>query len=170
MITDGKPSAVTRPDGRFTRNAFGLDPFVLRETAEVACRRSGIMINTFMLARDYDLVAFVRRVARICRGKAYFTTPQLGQHAAGLPDQQDENRALESDAARRLPSPSSLPRCRGADACGGFQSASLPAVIADVPLFARPGAQRRGGHDHRARGWSPTASGSRSARCRRWPT
>ena len=77
MITDGKPSAVTRPDGRIYRNAFGLDPFVLRETfAEVAaCRRAGIMINTFMLARDYDLVAFVRRVARICRGKAYFTTP-----------------------------------------------------------------------------------------------
>jgi Ca-activated chloride channel family protein len=83
MITDGKPSAVTRPDGRIYRNAFGLDPFVLRETfAEVAaCRRAGIMINTFMLARDYDLVAFVRRVARICRGKAYFTTPHtLGQY------------------------------------------------------------------------------------------
>ena len=27
------------------------------------------MINTFMLARDYDLVAPARRVARICRGK-----------------------------------------------------------------------------------------------------
>ncbi len=83
MITDGKPSAVTRPDGRIYRNAFGLDPFVLRETfAEVAaCRRAGIMINTFMLARDYDLVAFVRRVARICHGKAYFTTPYtLGQY------------------------------------------------------------------------------------------
>lgn len=83
MITDGKPSAVTRPDGRIYRNAFGLDPFVLRETfAEVAaCRRAGIMINTFMLARDYDLVAFVRRVARVCRGKAYFTTPyNLGRY------------------------------------------------------------------------------------------
>jgi Ca-activated chloride channel homolog len=83
MITDGKPSAVTRPDGRIYRNAFGLDPFVLGETfAEVAaCRRAGIMINTFMLARDYDLVAFVRRVARICRGKAYFTTPYtLGRY------------------------------------------------------------------------------------------
>ena len=83
MITDGKPSAVTRPDGRIYRNAFGLDPFVLRETfAEVAaCRRSGILINTFMLARDYDLVAFVRRVARICKGKAYFTTPfTLGRY------------------------------------------------------------------------------------------
>jgi Ca-activated chloride channel family protein len=83
MVTDGKPSAITRPDGRIYRNAFGLDPLVLRETfAEVAaCRRAGIMINTFMLARDYDLVAFVRRVARICKGKAYFTTPlTLGRY------------------------------------------------------------------------------------------
>ena len=98
MITDGKPSAVTRPDGRIYRNAFGLDPFVLRETfAEVAaCRRSGIMINTFMLARDYDLVAFVRRVARICRGKAYFTTPVHARpvRAAGLPDEQDQSDSL----------------------------------------------------------------------------
>ena len=39
------------------------------------------MINTFMLARDYELVNFVRRVAAICRGKVYFTTPYtLGQY------------------------------------------------------------------------------------------
>jgi Ca-activated chloride channel family protein len=83
MITDGKPSALTRADGRIYRNAFGLDPFIVSETfAEVAaCRKAGIMINTFMLARDYDLVSFVRKVAEICRGKAYFTTPYtLGQY------------------------------------------------------------------------------------------
>ena len=83
MITDGKPSALTRPDGRIYKNAFGLDPYVISETfAEVnACHKAGIMINTFMLARDPDLVAFVRRVASICRGKAYFTTPfTLGQY------------------------------------------------------------------------------------------
>jgi Ca-activated chloride channel family protein len=83
MITDGKPSALTRPDGNIYRNAFGLDPFIVSETfAEVAaCRKAGIMINTFMLARDYELVSFVRRVAEICRGKAYFTTPYtLGQY------------------------------------------------------------------------------------------
>jgi Ca-activated chloride channel family protein len=83
MITDGKPSALTRPDGRIYRNAFGLDPMIVAETvAEVAaCRKAGIMINTFMLARDYDLVAFVRKVAEICHGKAYFTTPQtLGRY------------------------------------------------------------------------------------------
>jgi Ca-activated chloride channel homolog len=83
MITDGKPSALTQPDGRIYKNAFGLDPFIVSETiAEVAaCRKSGIMINTFMLARDHELVSFVRRVAEICRGKAYFTTPYtLGQY------------------------------------------------------------------------------------------
>ena len=83
MITDGKPSALTQPDGRIYRNAFGLDPGIIRATfAEVAtCRKAGIMINTFMLARDHELVAFVRRVASICRGKAYFTTPfTLGRY------------------------------------------------------------------------------------------
>ncbi len=65
MITDGKPSALTRPDGQIYKNAFGLDPYIVSETfAEVnACQKAGIMINTFMLARDHDLVAFVRRVA-----------------------------------------------------------------------------------------------------------
>ena len=83
MITDGKPSALTQPDGSIYRNAFGLDPHIIAETfTEVAnCRKAGIMINTFMLARDYELVSFVRRVAAICHGKAYFTTPHtLGQY------------------------------------------------------------------------------------------
>ena len=82
MITDGKPSALTLPDGRVYINSAGLDPRILRETyREVsACRRSGIAINTFMLARDRLLVEFVRRMSEICRGKAYFTsTMTLGQ-------------------------------------------------------------------------------------------
>ncbi|MBA3890234.1 MAG: hypothetical protein H0X64_06865 [Gemmatimonadaceae bacterium] len=50
----------------------------LKEVAN--CRRSGIMINTFMLARDRALVEFVQRVCEISRGKAYFTsTMTLGQ-------------------------------------------------------------------------------------------
>jgi Ca-activated chloride channel family protein len=77
MITDGKPSALTEADGRIYRNPFGLDPRVVALTLkEVAnCRRQGILINTFMLARDRDLVAFVKKVSEMCRGKAYFTTP-----------------------------------------------------------------------------------------------
>jgi len=82
MITDGKPSALTMPDGRIYVNSMGLDPQILQATyREVAlCRRTGIMINTFMLARDRSLVEFVKTVSAICRGKAYFTnTMTLGQ-------------------------------------------------------------------------------------------
>jgi Ca-activated chloride channel family protein len=82
MITDGKPSALTMPNGAIYKNAMGLDAEVisatLREVTE--CRRSGIVINTFMLARDRALVQFVKRVAALSRGKAYFTnTVTLGQ-------------------------------------------------------------------------------------------
>ncbi|HEV8612660.1 MAG TPA: VWA domain-containing protein [Gemmatimonadales bacterium] len=82
MITDGKPSALTLPNGQIYLNSAGLDPRILKATYhEVGlCRKSGIMINTFMLARDRALVDFVKRVAEICRGKAYFTnTMTLGQ-------------------------------------------------------------------------------------------
>ena len=83
MITDGKPSALTLPDGRIYKSAFGLDPLVVHETLEevARCKRSGIMINTFMLASDPGLVQFVQRVSAMCKGKAYFTTPEnLGQY------------------------------------------------------------------------------------------
>jgi Ca-activated chloride channel family protein len=83
MITDGKPSALTLEDGRIYKNAFGLDPLVVSQTLEEVsrCKRSGIMINTFMLASDYGLVQFVQKVTAMCKGKAYFTTPQnLGQY------------------------------------------------------------------------------------------
>jgi Ca-activated chloride channel homolog len=83
MITDGKPSALTLPDGRIYKNPYGLDPLVVSETLEevARCKRSNIMINTFMLASDYGLVQFVHKVSQMCRGKAYFTTPDtLGQY------------------------------------------------------------------------------------------
>jgi len=83
MITDGKPSALTLPDGRIYKNAFGLDPLVIQETLEEVsrCKRSQIMINTFMLASDHSLMQFVQQVSAMCRGKAYFTTPQtLGNY------------------------------------------------------------------------------------------
>jgi Ca-activated chloride channel family protein len=83
MITDGKPSALTLPDGRIYKNAFGLDPLVVSETLEevARCKRSNVMINTFMLASDFGLVQFVQKVTKMCRGKAYFTTPDtLGEY------------------------------------------------------------------------------------------
>ncbi len=83
MITDGKPSALTLPDGRIYKNPYGLDPLVVSETLEevARCKRSNVMINTFMLASDFGLVQFVHKVSEMCRGKAYFTTPAtLGQY------------------------------------------------------------------------------------------
>lgn len=83
MITDGKPSALTLPDGRIYKNAFGLDPLVVSETLEevARCKRSNVMINTFMLASDFGLMQFVQKMTQMCRGKAYFTTPdRLGEY------------------------------------------------------------------------------------------
>jgi Ca-activated chloride channel family protein len=95
MVTDGKPtacfvedaalaSAGRRPrgggshDGRpLYKNSMGNDPFVMDATfREVqACRKAGIMINTFMLASDYYLVEFVKQMSQMTHGKAYFATP-----------------------------------------------------------------------------------------------
>ncbi|MGE0159608.1 MAG: VWA domain-containing protein [Gemmatimonadales bacterium] len=83
MITDGKPSAITLPDGRVYTNSGALDPMILKRTFQevAACRKSGILINTFMLANDPYLVQFVQKVSEIARGKAYFTTSlTLGQY------------------------------------------------------------------------------------------
>ncbi|KAF0249298.1 MAG: hypothetical protein FD167_1300 [bacterium] len=95
MITDGKPSAMfmegtsgkrakqalnyaePTASGRYLyKNPMGLDPLIIQETLkEVAiCRKSGILINTFMLTDDYYLVDFVKKVTEIARGKAYFTS------------------------------------------------------------------------------------------------
>lgn len=97
MITDGKPTAcfidtnvaiagtmegrraVRSQPGtrRIYKNSMGGDPFVMSETfKEVqACRKAGIMINTFMLASDYYLVEFVKQMTAMTNGKAYFANP-----------------------------------------------------------------------------------------------
>jgi Ca-activated chloride channel family protein len=88
MVTDGKPTACYREGaGRGTRgeksgrmiykNSMGNDPFVMSETfKEVqACRKAGVMINTFMLADDYYLIEFVKQMTAMTNGKAYFATP-----------------------------------------------------------------------------------------------
>jgi len=82
MITDGKPSALTQPDGRIYKNAFGLDPFIVAETcAEVRVPQERHHDQHVHARARLRLVSFVRRVADICKGKAYFTTPYtLGQY------------------------------------------------------------------------------------------
>ncbi|HSE30909.1 MAG TPA: VWA domain-containing protein [Pyrinomonadaceae bacterium] len=99
MVTDGKPtacfvdqeslpiqtrrsnersrSAEKKSSRRIYKNSMGGDPFVMAETfKEVqACRKAGIMINTFMLASDYYLVDFVKQMTAMTNGKAYFANP-----------------------------------------------------------------------------------------------
>jgi Ca-activated chloride channel homolog len=95
MVTDGKPTAAFIDSGnpaylnyrRYSKvqtdkrllykNSMGNDPFVMAETfKEVqACRKAGIMINTFMLASDHYLVEFVKQMSAMTRGKAYFANP-----------------------------------------------------------------------------------------------
>ena len=89
MVTDGKPTACfvqtsQRQAGknanstrRLYKNSMGGDPLVMAETfKEVqACRKAGIMINTFMLASDYYLVDFVKQMSAMTNGKAYFANP-----------------------------------------------------------------------------------------------
>ncbi|HKZ77290.1 MAG TPA: VWA domain-containing protein [Pyrinomonadaceae bacterium] len=94
MVTDGKPTAcfVGQPaltanplpgshqnqqKRRLYKNSMGGDPLVMAETfREVqACRKAGIMINTFMLASDYYLVEFVKQMTAMTNGKAYFADP-----------------------------------------------------------------------------------------------
>ena len=97
MVTDGKPtacfidgagalsalrgetrrSAASTATRRLYKNSMGNDPLVMAETfKEVqACRKAGVMINTFMLASDYYLVEFVKQMTQMTSGKAYFATP-----------------------------------------------------------------------------------------------
>ena len=96
MVTDGKPTAAfvepsnaayfsykkysdtkTGEKKLLYKNSMGNDPFVMAETfKEVqACRKSDVMINTFMLASDPYLVEFVKQMTAMTRGKAYFANP-----------------------------------------------------------------------------------------------
>ena len=104
MVTDGKPTACFLEGAQATsfagargragvqppvtptsrgaarrlyKNSMGGDPFVMEATfREVqACRKAGIMINTFMLASDYYLVEFVKQMTSMTNGKAYFANP-----------------------------------------------------------------------------------------------
>src|SRR6267378_831540 len=72
---NARPTAATTR--RLYKNSMGGDPFVMEATfKEVqACRKAGIMINTFMLASDFYLVEFVKQMTAMTNGKAYFANP-----------------------------------------------------------------------------------------------
>ena len=73
MITDGKPSCHF-VNGRMYRNAYGLDRQIINKVLDEAaiCRREGITITTFMIARDPYLQDFVRQLTEVNKGRAYY--------------------------------------------------------------------------------------------------
>jgi Ca-activated chloride channel family protein len=73
----GPPATAGGSDRRLYKNSMGGDPWVMEATfREVqACRKAGIVINTFMLASDYYLVEFVKEMTAMTNGKAYFANP-----------------------------------------------------------------------------------------------
>ena len=83
MVTDGKPSMITRPNGEIYRNPLGLDPRIVNRTLDeaVTCRKKKIPITTFMVTDDPYLQQFVARLTELNRGRAYFASvDNLGKY------------------------------------------------------------------------------------------
>jgi len=76
MITDGKPSMITRPNGQLYKNPIGLDPIIVNRTLDeaVICRKKKIPIPTFMVTDDPYLQRFVQRLTELNKGRAYFSS------------------------------------------------------------------------------------------------
>ena len=101
MITDGEPTAHLEADGGVFVNYPPVRETVRATLAEVArCTADGIRINTFMLDATDHLQAFVERMTRMNRGRAFFTTPEtLGSYV--LVDFLENKRAQRSAQGRR---------------------------------------------------------------------
>jgi uncharacterized protein with von Willebrand factor type A (vWA) domain len=81
MISDGEPTAHLEHGRSYF--AYPPSPITIRETLREVRRatRKGIIINTFMLDRNYYLKEFVNKIARINEGRVFYTTPdRLGQY------------------------------------------------------------------------------------------
>lgn len=76
MVTDGKPSMITRPNGQIYKNPMGLDPRIVNRTLDeaVICRKKKIPITTFMVTDDPYLQRFVERLTELNKGRAYFSS------------------------------------------------------------------------------------------------
>lgn len=75
MITDGKPTCL-KIGIKYYKNSFGLDRRIINKTLDqaVRCKKLGITITTFMIARDPYLQQFVRDFTKANQGKAYYST------------------------------------------------------------------------------------------------
>jgi uncharacterized protein with von Willebrand factor type A (vWA) domain len=82
LVTDGEPTAHFENETNFFYQA-PPSPRTLQLTLQEVknCTRQGIVINTFMLEKDKFLTAFVTRMARINKGRVFFTSSDtLGQY------------------------------------------------------------------------------------------
>jgi Ca-activated chloride channel family protein len=75
MITDGKPTCL-KEGLKYYKNSFGLDRKIVNKTLDQAarCRKLGISITTFMIARDPYLQEFVREFTKTNSGRAFYST------------------------------------------------------------------------------------------------
>ncbi|MCF8260238.1 MAG: hypothetical protein K9J12_05645 [Melioribacteraceae bacterium] len=75
MITDGKPTCL-KFGIKYYKNSFGLDRKIINKTLDQAarCRKLGITITTFMIARDPYLQQFVREFTSTNQGRAYYSS------------------------------------------------------------------------------------------------
>jgi len=81
MISDGEPTAHLEHGRSYF--AYPPSPITIRETLKEVkrCTRKGIVINTFMLDRSYYLKEFVNQIAKMNKGRVFYTTPdKLGQY------------------------------------------------------------------------------------------
>ncbi len=81
MISDGEPTAHLEHGRSYF--AYPPSPITIRETLKEVrrCTRKGIVINTFMLDRNYYLKEFVNQIAKMNKGRVFYTTPEkLGQY------------------------------------------------------------------------------------------
>ncbi len=74
MITDGKPTCL-KEGAKYYKNSYGLDRKIVNRTLDKAavCRKLGITITTFMIARDPYLQEFVREFTKTNNGKAFYS-------------------------------------------------------------------------------------------------
>ena len=74
VITDGEPTAHLEGDRAFFSYppSYRTEQETLKEVRR--CTQEDILINTFMLENNYQLVNFVDRMTRINRGRAFYTS------------------------------------------------------------------------------------------------
>jgi uncharacterized protein with von Willebrand factor type A (vWA) domain len=81
MISDGEPTAHLEHGRSYF--AYPPSPITIRETLKEVkrCTQKNITINTFMLDRNYYLKEFVNQIAKMNKGRVFYTTPErLGQY------------------------------------------------------------------------------------------